>query len=194
MGDCGRMCWNIVILLSERWQTNITNAHSWFIDSERSEGVSQLHQNRADNHLTFTRWIPHSFSSASPSHACSCTHACMHHIRQWHKYNEYVHTETPAACPDLTEHGVWIDTHTLHIVWFTSAGSPIANRSWLSQTRGLRAKTIQAVHTHTHTHTHNTVSCDRTVISTWHLENRKNVSAGTQMCWSVWRRSMNTTI
>lgn len=32
---------------------------------------------------------------------------------------------------------------------------------------------------------HNTVSCDRTTISTWHLENRKKVSAGTQMCWRV---------
>lgn len=108
------------------------------------------------------------------------TSAYVNCIRQWGRYNKHVHTPVGAgnSCCLSWFNRAWsferyCFPHTLHNVYFSSAVFPIANRSWLSQTRGLRAKTIQAVHTH------NTVSCDRTTISTWHLENRKNVSAGT---------------
>lgn len=143
--------WGPHLLWSYKGEMLITQTPPWFTERERSLRLLNVAMIILQN----ATWI--------------ITHLCV--ISKW---NKYVSDSSGAKLSCLYCFSrPWRHWHALYIVLH------IANWSHSSQSRGLGAKTIQAVCIH------NTVSCDRTTISTWHLENRKKGSAGTQMCWRV---------
>lgn len=151
--------WTIYFALRKVRQQNHkhthTHIHGSFTVKDQESCTVVFRRRGADNHLAFTCRISRSFP---PSHQRSCIHSCIT-LRTLDKYSHTpVRAETPAACPDLTEHGVRRDAllslfHSHQHSFLLPAGSDYHNLGSQGQNNSSSAYT-------------STVSCDRVTIST----------------------------